>query len=256
MLLERSVGHSFRLIVSRLLHSHLKEVPLISRFAIPVALLIMISMGFSRIEPQDKAVVIEYHEHVAELINSIPIDFDGWIGRQVPLPQSAVKLLNPNATVARHYVNREKGVDATLMFVHCKDARDMAGHYPPVCYPASGWLTQEDIPAVDYSFDQQQVPVYGFARTDREVESKIAIYSLFALPTGELTTSMRDVRKLSADYQYRQFGAAQLQVVINGDVSVEDHQWIVSDLFRIARPAIEAVLDAVQDEDDVEGDES
>ena len=55
---------------------------------------------------------------------------------------------------------------------------------------------------------------------------------------------MSDVRRLSANYEYRKFGAAQLQILINGEVALEDHQWILEDMYDIARPVLEAVIDA------------
>ena len=197
-----------------------------------------------RANPQDAQVIEDYHARVASVINSIPIDFDGWVGRQVPLPQSATKLLNPNGIVARQYFHEEKGVYATLMIVQCSDARDMGGHYPPVCYPGNGWMEYPEKPAWSYLIGDQELRVYGFHRQAGRKERELVIYNLFILPTGVLTTSMRDVRKLSANYEYRQYGAAQLQVMIDGEIDSAEHAWIVESLYAAARPAIEAVLDA------------
>ena len=217
---------------------------MITRLAIPFSLLTLVVIGVARSNPVNTQAIKTYHEHIAELIEEIPVDVNGWVGHEVPLPQSATSLLNPNGIVARQYINEERGVIATLMIVQCKDARDMGGHYPPVCYPANGWTNTNDSENQVFSLGDQSLRVYGFSRTAGRIEREITIYSLFALPTGELTNQMSDVRRLSANYDYRKFGAAQLQILINGEVDTQDHPWILKEMYEIARPAMEAVLDA------------
>lgn len=226
-----------------------------ARLAIPFSLITMLVIGVVRVNPRNEAAIMAYHERVAQVINAIPIDPDGWVGQQVPLPQSATKLLDPNALVARQYFHKEKNVTATLMIVQCRDIRDMTGHYPPRCYPGSGWMESADNPARMYSVGDYDLRMYNFHRVAGRIERDITVYSLFALPTGTLTTSMRDVSRLSADYEYRKYGAAQLQVVITGEVAQEDHSWILDEMFEIARPSIEAVLESrAEQQEQHEGD--
>ncbi len=220
---------------------------MLARLAIPFALITMVVIGVLRVDPGNKVEVDAYHERVAQVINEMPVDFNGWVGQQVPLPQSAIKLLDPNALVARQYFNAEKNLTATLLIVQCRDTRDMAGHYPPQCYPASGWMEFEENLAQMYSLEDYTLRKYRYHRITGQMERDITVYSLFALPTGELTTSMRDVRRLGANYDYRKYGAAQLQVVIGGDVDPTDHDWILNEMIQIARPSIEMVLDAHPD---------
>lgn len=236
-----------------------------SRLAIPFSLVLMIVIGVARINPVNKAKVEAYHQRVAEVINSIPIDSNGWTGEQVPLPQSAIKLLDPNALVARQYTNKEKKVAATLLIVQCKDTRDMAGHYPPRCYPSSGWMDSDSNQTRMYTLGHFDIKKYGFERLVGHVERGISVYSLFVLPTGKMTTSMSEVRRLSANYDFRLYGAAQIQVVIGGEVPEEDHEWILNDMFEIALPSIQAVLEPAlesehaagsNDDEPTEGDDS
>jgi Protein of unknown function (DUF3485) len=219
---------------------------LINRFIIPLAFLILIVVGFMRVDPANKELVRIYHEQVAELINLIPIEFGDWVGQEVPLPESATNLLDPNALVARLYAHEEKGITATLMIVQCKDTRDMAGHYPPQCYPSNGW--SESIAGVNgiVDFEDYELFAYSFRRVVGREERAITVYNIFALPTGELTHSMKQVRRLASDYDMRDFGAAQVQVVIDGGVDIADHDWIVRELYRVAQPAISAVIESDQ----------
>lgn len=204
---------------------------------------------FTQSNQGDDQLIAAYHEQVAKVIQEIPLDFGDWKGQQVPLPQSAISLLRPNALIARDYINQDKGVRATLMVVQCKDTRDMAGHYPPRCYPANGWMESPKNPAHMYSLLSDELRVYEFERVAGQARRDIFVYSIFALPTGTLTTSMSEVRKVGSDYSYRRFGAAQIQIVIDGDINQEDHQWILDELYGIAKPAIEAVLNASEFKD-------
>lgn len=206
-----------------------------------------------RSHPGDAMVIDAYHDRVAGVVDTIPIDVGGWVGQQIDLPQSATNLLRPNAMVARHYINEEKGVSATLMLIQCRDIRDMTGHYPPRCYPANGWMESQGNPVGIFTLGEQPLRRYGFTRVTGRVERGITVYSLFALPTGVLTTSMRDVRRLSADYEFRKYGAAQLQVVIDNEIDQQDHSWILQEMYEIARPTIQAVLDIQPNQEQDEG---
>jgi hypothetical protein len=226
---------------------------LISRLAIPFSLITLIVIGITRIQPGDALEIDAYHDSVAEIINSIPVDVNGWVGQQIPLPQSATNLLRPNALIARHYVNEEKGISATLMLIHCRDIRDLAGHYPPRCYPANGWMESSVTGVGMTTIGDQSLRRYGFTRVAGQVERAITVYSLFALPNGEITTSMKDVRRLSASYEFRKYGAAQLQVVIDGAFDQKDHSWILQEMYEIAEPTIETVISAQQEHEQGEG---
>ena len=80
---------------------------------------------------------------------------------------------------------------------------------------------------------------YDFVRQSDQDDRSIVVYNLFVLPTGETTTSMGDVRRASADYQVRSYGAAQIQVVLDGTVPVEHHEWILAEMREIASPVID-----------------
>ncbi|HCT46454.1 MAG: hypothetical protein CMJ35_13890 [Phycisphaerae bacterium] len=214
---------------------------MLNKLAIPIALVTLVVIGFVRASPQDAEHVDAYHEQVATLIEAIPIDWEGWVGHEVALPQAATNLLRPNALVARQYVHEERGVSVTLMIVHCRDARDMAGHFPPACYPGNGWLIPEESGTPLVEVDGVQMRRYPFHRVAGKNERDITVYNMFAMPTGSTTVSMTDVRRLSSDYEYRLYGSAQIQIVIDGDIDPDLHEWILRDMHAIVAPAIEGV---------------
>ena len=56
------------------------------------------------------------------------------------VPPEAQELLRPNAIFSRRF-QRPGEIGVHVLVVHCSDARDMIGHYPPICYPSSGWVS-------------------------------------------------------------------------------------------------------------------
>src|SRR5262249_37434524 len=72
-----------------------------------------------------------FHAKVRQLVAKIPNRIGHWEGIDGKVPAAAGKLLKPNAMFCRHYRNESTGRTATVLLVHCRDSRDMTGHYPP-----------------------------------------------------------------------------------------------------------------------------
>ena len=164
---------------------------------------------------------VESGTYLAEVradVKDLPETFGAWRGEDAPVPTAAITLLRPNAALSRRYVNTESGTAFQLWVVHCGDARDMAGHYPPVCYPNSGWSQEgsrevqfepeNDLPGMEYTFSQM------IAGRNRQ----LVVANLILLPNGQPATTLEDLRELESDYRNRYRGAAQLQFVFDASV--------------------------------------
>lgn len=199
------------------------------------------AIGFSHRVRTDSAAVAAYHTSIREAAKHFPVDFGPWSGFEVDLPPSATKLLRPNALVAREYrTEAHGGLSATLLLVQCEDTRDMQGHYPPNCYPAHGWAEGAMDGRAD--FGGLGAAKYEFVRRAGVEDDGITVYNLFVLPTGEVTASMDDVRRASADYLMRPYGAAQIQVVIASRVPRAEHGWVLGQMHEIAKPVLDTLL--------------
>lgn len=162
---------------------------------------------------------------VAEAVDNVPYRIGSWSGQDARVPESANELLRPNALLSRRYVNLKTGDRVDFLFVHCGDSRDMQGHYPPVCYPNSGWVFSgggEESQRVDLSASGKQIPTleYRFTRIDEwPNRSEIRIFNFFVLPNGDLTHDIDEVGKrvnwLGASIQ----GVAQIQILTQTDMS-------------------------------------
>src|SRR5262245_21230560 len=80
-----------------------------------------------------------YHESVRVVAARIPLRVGEWVGREIEPPEAAVSLLRPNAIRGVRFEHEATKEEVSLTLVQCRDARDMGGHWPPVCYPAHGW---------------------------------------------------------------------------------------------------------------------
>jgi hypothetical protein len=185
-----------------------------------------------------------YHARVREAVDAMPTRAGAWEGVDAEVPEPAQKLLRPNKLLARRYLNTEGGGLGTLLFVHCRDSRDLGGHHPPVCYPAAGWTAEAANP-VEVQAGDVRIPAmrYEFSQDMLGEQSRQVVYAFFVLPDQGMERNIKVVRAAAADYRMRRFGAAQVQVVLPGSFSGSTERQIVSDLVQLAMPAIRAVRD-------------
>ena len=197
-----------------------------------------------------------FHGDVAKHILAMPDAMGNWTVVDKPEPPPAAQqLLRPNALTARVLKNNVTGKQATLIVVQCKDARDMAGHYPPNCYPAHGWQWgSEPLPAesISISFGESDIAaretggektareplripyqIYDFKRVGGVIrEKRIRIFSFFAIPGRGLVPDIKSVKQAAEDYRVRPYGAAQIQVIVDGYEQDSDSKAIFEDVMK------------------------
>lgn len=178
----------------------------------------------TQLEPKDAE---PYHTRAAAAVRatarSVSVEGDPWSAQRVPVPEAAVKLLGNAEALRLTFHGRTAGHNCTadLLVVHCQDSRDMTGHYPPVCYPGSGYTeTSRDktqhvttaagltVPYVEYAFEKETAGR----------QSKIVVYNFFVVPGRGVVRDIQDVRDAAEDYQRRFFGATQLQLVVSAEL--------------------------------------
>jgi len=150
-----------------------------------------------------------------------PYATSGWIGRDVPTPPSVVALLHPSALIDRTYVNLATGESAELLYVNCGDARDLIGHYPPVCYPAHG-AEQTSARRRDLVVGGVVVPTmrYRFRAGRPPTSRELVVDNFMLLPDGSFGRDMESVDAAARDRRRRELGAAEVQVAT--DESMDD----------------------------------
>jgi hypothetical protein len=172
-----------------------------------------------------------------------PTHFGTWVSLDAPIPEAAITMLRPNLTISRKYSNIETGEEATLLLVQCRDARDLFGHYPPVCYAAHGFKVIESS-ARDWQLDGLTIHgmEYTFTSTRPDVMTSMVIYDFMILPNGKTCRDMDGVYASARDPQRRQLGAAQLQILLSPTMPQEQRDALFLSLVQSNRPTINAIL--------------
>ena len=170
----------------------------------------------------------EYHKVVKSAVESIPYEFEGWVGTDDNVPRTAIALLRPNVILSRKYVNERTQQQVSFLIVQCRDARDMIGHYPPVCYPANGWTERHanniELELGDVRLDGTS---YEFYKAYPTLSKTMYVANVIFLPDGNMPRDMNAVRSLAADYRKHFFGAAQVQMTFGGRMSSDQRHKIL-----------------------------
>ena len=191
--------------------------------------------------------VAAYHQRVRESASRVPNRIGAWVGQDVRMPVQAVRVLDPNLVVSRRYVNVENGSSAGLMFVHCRDAHDMAGHFPVRCYQARGWdlrsarerdwaLGDLRVTAMEYEFHAPR------NIDDAEANSSIIVVNCLFRPDGQIFRDMDAMTRAIIGAGGQSSGAAQVQVYFDRSAPEARRDAAVAELLAGFAPVIDAVL--------------
>ena len=183
-----------------------------------------------------------HHARVREAAAQVPYGVGRWLGCDTPVPPAAVTLLRPNFILSRQYQDVRTGQTATLLIVHCEDARDLIGHYPPICYVAHGWSKKAAV-ATERTVRGETVPVtdYSFTSTRLERTMEVRIDNFMVLPDGRVCRDMDGVEAVARDHRQKFYGAAQVQVVTDATWLAADRVDVFSDLIAATRPLLDAL---------------
>ena len=205
-----------------------------------VVLLVGIGMTtWMRPGPEDAQ---RYHEHVHEVAEGLAYRVGPWLGERVAAPAEARQLLRANVLRTIAYTHVDTGEQATLLFVHTKEASDLAGHYPPRCYPNQGWTQAQATPR-DWTVGQHTISGMQYTFTyERPLHTeRMVVANFMIMPDGRFLRNTAGVYAAAADYTTRFYGAAQVQLVTSAGVSDSRRDEIFQELIGAAMPAIDAV---------------
>jgi len=163
---------------------------------------------------------------IAVALEETPWLIGPWVGEIAQVPREAQKLLRSNSILSRVY-SRRHGPQVHVLLVHCDDARDMLGHYPPVCYPSSGYVAIEGETASDLELEVsgRSLPVqtYAFERMrDRTETERIRVFNAFILPDGRVSREIDDINQQSERAPIARLGVAQLQLITPASVPLDE----------------------------------
>ncbi|MCA9289170.1 MAG: exosortase-associated EpsI family protein [Phycisphaerales bacterium] len=189
-----------------------------------------------------------YFARVRDRVESVPYTLDAYIGTDAEVVAAARELLKPNAILQRRYVRVHVGEESwfDLIIVHCGDVRDMQGHYPPVCYPSSGWTIDAGEPVTVGGSDGTGVPAMAYVVSwphDRTVGSK-RIVNFFALP-GTGAHYAREIGGLERAARHgatAQLGVAQIQILMPAELDPTARADLLDRVWTLVEPVIQEVV--------------
>lgn len=211
---------------------------------VSVVCLVVLSQTLSIRVQQDPQALIRMEE-VRQAVASVPRLIGPWVGTDEQVSPQAQKLLKPNALLSRSY-QKLGGPRVQVLMVHCSDARDMIGHYPPVCYPSSGWLAEDSDEPVEDELELTNgvlpVHVYRFRRIrDQGSPQQIRIFSAFVLPDGKPTRLIEDINNQSQRLGVSTRGVAQFQIITPANLSRAEAQEAASEILMGMNGLFEAL---------------
>lgn len=178
----------------------------------------------------------------------MPKTFGHWIGRDVPLPPSAVHLLQPNVDLCRNFVNSKTGEQATLMVIDCSDTRNLSGHYPPNCYPGNGWILDK---STAKTWVIQKTPItgmeYKFHRAP-SILNHIYMLMISLLCRMENFSPLKGNFSMIPEVLMNVCLGPQVELTLPGDMLPADRLQVFHDLIGANWKLIIAILHGVSNE--------
>jgi hypothetical protein len=174
-----------------------------------------------------------------------------WIGRDQEMLPQAMDLLKPNASLLRTYHHTQTGIEFGLMIFQSGDARDMGGHFPPICYPANGWVELEDSRvARTWRISDRELPgmEYAFSMEKPTGTSRIVVHCLMLLPDGRAVREMGPIRQFGGNHSRKAFGAAQIQLIYDHSIDPSVREQLTQWVLLLNQPMIELLLSGASDE--------
>ncbi len=78
----------------------------------------------------------------AGTLAAVPMQIGDWVGEDVPLSESIIRVADVDDYLCRNYRNRVDGSLVAVFVAYGVRARDLVPHRPEVCYPGNGWTQQ------------------------------------------------------------------------------------------------------------------
>ena len=190
--------------------------------------------------PADAAV---YHQRVQQAIMDMPDRMGRYRLRDRKIPPAAFDLLRANEARARQLIGPDGRAAGSVLVVHCRDAHDLLGHYPPVCYPANGYREGEPRQSVTFELDGLTIDAtqYTFQRGLPGQETELVVLNFMVLPTGEIRPDDAALERLAGNYAQRFYGAGQVQIIPRATLSPGDRRDFYERVLAELRPIIETM---------------
>ncbi|NBC11621.1 MAG: exosortase-associated EpsI family protein [Planctomycetes bacterium] len=212
----------------------------ISLATLAAAVLLLAGLGERiALRSPDLGTAEAYHARIRALGEQLPEAIGPWQGEPAEVPRTAIELIKPNVLWARRFTHAHTGRDFTAVLVQCADARDLAGHYPRICYVNSGWHLKS---AEDRTWHVEGQALEGveylfLSRRDNRFE-QIVVLSFLFLPDAGTFRTIDQVYTAAEDRRRRPFGGGQVQVITEASLSAQERDEMLRLVARSLLPIV------------------
>lgn len=186
--------------------------------------------------------VEERYRAIRDQVLALPSRLGPWRGEDVEVPLAEQRILKPNAMLSRRLAMLGGDERAHLLVIHCRDVRDMLGHWPASCYVSAGWKPEKDaartltVPNADLALEALR---HRFSRIRGEGDvERVEVWSAFLAPGEEPTGSLTDLAGRAGARMRSRQGIAQIQVVLPGFVGEADADRAIRSILESIPPEL------------------
>ncbi len=187
----------------------------------------------------------EYLAEVRDRVYALPYAIGSAVGTDLEVVPAAVRMLKPNAILQRAYRDPVSGRSISVVIVHCQDVRDLAGHYPPICYPNAGWVEAAPREVSRFDIDDLMIQAtrYVFERHRETSAESSRLLSFFVMPGSDpIAPNMDAVMRAARSPRATGLGAAHVLLVAPEAQPLDITDLMMKDIIHELAPAIRAIL--------------
>jgi len=151
-----------------------------------MVLLVVIGIGYRLVATKMK-VIVSTQIKLDIPLSEFPIRIGRWIGRDVPISETVLKVAANDDFLSRLYVNESNNQWANVYIAYTARPRTMLGHRPQVCYPANGWTHEntEHVKVISNSGRSIRCLLHNFQKSTPKTEEIIVLN--YYIVNGRLT---------------------------------------------------------------------
>ena len=211
-----------------------------------------------------------YHQMLIDYYKSekgVPRRINQWVNKEdIESSKEAISLLKPNVLFSRVYMHELTGDTVTLLLAQCKDARDIYGHYPPICYPNSGkpqvvrinaaGKEEKKVDLIKMKIGDVEVPITRYYFKDNNKGGVMVVDNFIIYPPrkmqvddsnewqfehGKYQPNMNEFYTLVGDYTRRFYGGSQVQLIYDKGIKPEAYDALFEEIIGGIKPFIETI---------------
>ena len=195
----------------------------------PIAAVVFLSgIALAPEDTSDRLTIETLRQRMKTVLAQIPdrlgVSTSWWMVDEVPVPTEA-KMLDLNASVSRLYymLGSDSAGQMTLFISHAKDARSMAGHHPPNCYPSQGWSfnPEETVEFVVPVAEGRQIKAALHVFHRGESGRSMRVVNGFLTPDGRGVAHLDETSSIMGRATTSRLGLIQYQLVFYSDLENE-----------------------------------